>query len=798
MQTRVSEAVEREKTPKVRERSNVGRTLELCDIVVFFVGLVLGRSHLAFGAYPFGVAFLCALPHHVFVGLAGAVAGALSRGRSGILFAMVAFVALFVRILISGAEKASAYGGMFRENLTLRLSAGAIGGFVASVYELLSRGVVTESVLFSLTMIFGVALSTVAFGLVFSYPITLKGALFHTTGLFVPSLEKTVRRKKHLCIFSILCYLVVLSFGLSKIELLGVSLGGVFAFGATLLVARRFGSVCAAIVGFLSGVVIAPEFAASCALVGAVSGILFSYGNLAGEVCAVAVSALWGIYTGGALGLLTLLPEGAIGTMLMHPILTRMSPEEDKGKHTSPTFEGVAEKVLSEGIARWEQEHATSRGALALSDALLTLSNVLHKEENHSAFPSEAEYRSLLWGAMETRCKTCHFFEGCDKVKTGFFLSAPHLLEKLILHRAPEGEDVGICQDGEGREAFAESLRVLVGRVEEDRYKSARCTPVGDLVRTFGEMAREITTCDDTERVFDKTLSQQLKVALESAGLYQVEARVYGKTRRQAFVAMPEEEKEKASSPEVLEVLAKALGNVTLGAPEFLRDGKAVLMKIGTKKAYTLRTASAILPLGKEGISGDVIATYEGAGGMFRGILCDGMGSGAKAREGARFAVEILRVMLDSGVSIAHVLRLVDEVMRRRCPEDGTTLDLFSLDLYTARAEFYKLGAVTSFIKRGDSLFSIRSSSLPLGIGEGAFHGERITATVEKGDVVVLFSDGIASEPEQTPWLLELLAHTKITDPKTLAQQIILRAKEETGQQDDMSVLVCYVEGEKS
>ena len=798
MQTRVSETVEREKTPRARERGNVGRTLELCDIVIFFVGLVLGRTHLAFGAYPFGVAFLCALPQNVFVGLAGAVVGALSRGRSGILFAMVAFVALFVRILISGAEKASACGGMFRESLTLRLSAGAIGGFVASVYDLLSRGIVTESVLFSLTMIFGVALATVAFGLVFSYPITLKGALFHTTGLFAPSEDRSVRRRKHLCIFSILCYLIALSFGLSKIELLGVSLGGVFAFGVTLLVARRFGAVCAAIVGFLSGVVIAPLFAVACALVGAVSGLLFSYGNLAGEVCAVAVAALWGVYTDGALGLLTLLPEGAIGTMLMHPILTRMSSEEGKSKIESPTFEDIAAKVLSEGVASWERECTARYGALALSESLLALSNVLHKEENRSTFPSEAEYRALLWGAMETRCKTCRFFEGCDKARTGFFLSAPDLLEKLISHRPPEGEDIGVCQDSEGREAFAESLRVLVGRVEEDRYQSARMTPVGDLVRTFSEMAREAARGEDEERVLDKALSQRVKVALESAGFLQVEARVYGKAKRRLFIAFPEEEREKASSPEVLALLSDTLGGIALGAPELIQDGKLLLMKLSAKKAYTLRSASAILPLGKEGISGDVISTYESVGGVFRGILCDGTGSGAKAREGAKFATEILRVMLDSGAQTAYVLRLVDEIMRRRCPEDATTLDLFSLDLYTARAEFYKLGAVTSFIKRGDSLFSIRSGSLPLGIGEGAFHGERITATVEAGDTVFLFSDGIATEPEQTPWLLELLAHTKITDPKTLAQQIILRAKEETGQQDDMSVLVCYVEGEKS
>ena len=224
-----------------------------------------------------------------------------------------------------------------------------------------------------------------------------------------------------------------------------------------------------------------------------------------------------------------------------------------------------------------------------------------------------------------------------------------------------------------------------------------------------------------------------------------------------------------------------------------MREGAFVLLQIATKKRYSLRSASAVLPIGKEGISGDVIQIYEGNGGRFFGILSDGIGSGASARECARFAQDVLRAMLERGVSVVYVLRLLDEIMRRRNPEDGATLDLFTLDMYLGKAEFYKLGAVTSFIKRGDSLFSIRSHSLPLGIADGGFHGERICASIETGDIVVLFSDGVAEEPAETPWLLEFLAHTELRDPKVLAEQILLHARRERGQKDDMSALVCVV-----
>ena len=794
MQTTTTEHPKKERAPK--RGLGAGATLKalsLSDIVIFFVGTVLGRTHLAFGAYPLGIAFLCALPHHVFVGLAGTVAGSLSRGSSGILFAMIAFISLFVRILISGAEKHSEGGVMFRESLTLRMSAGAVGGFVSAVYDLLLRGIVTESVLFSLTMIFGVALATVAFGLLFSYPITLKGALFHPTGLFSFVPEGSYRHKKHLCIFSMLCYLLALTFGLSGIELLGVSLGGVFAFGATLFVSRRFGSVCAAVVGFLSGVVIAPDFAVACALTGAISGLLFPYGNLFGEASAIAVTVLWGVYTGGALGLLSLLPEGLIGAMLLHPVLTRVPPDTAKGEKESPSPGGRVKEMMEQEVKKRESAPVARGGALALSEALLKLSSLLHREEDHGTFPSESEYRALLEQALERRCRGCAFREGCVREESGFLLSAPDLYRKLLAHRAPEAEDVGICRDREGRGAFAEALRTSVGRAEEEAYRAAKRTPVGDLVRTFGEMAREAATRDGDATFLDADASLALTDALKGLGLLYAEAQIYGKARREVYVCAMDEDGTHISSPEVMREISAACGGATLGTPSYVREGSFVLLKVQTRKRFSLRCASASLPVGKEGVSGDTIQTFEGANGHFYGALCDGVGTGADARESAGFAQDVLRAMLDCGASVPYVLRLLDEVMRRRSPEDGTTLDLFSLDLYNGGAEFYKLGAVTSFIKRGDSLFSIRSGSLPLGLADVSFHGERISASVEAGDTVVLFSDGISQEPAEAPWLLELLAHTSICEPKSLAEQILLCAKREIGQKDDMSVLVCRI-----
>ncbi len=771
------------------------RKLNIADILVFFVGVVLGRTHLAFGAYPFGIAFLSCLPHHVFIGLAGAVAGALSRGRSGILFAMISFIALFVRIIISGAEKHSEDGTMFKENLTLRMSAGTIGGFVSAVYELLLRGITLESVLFSITMIFGVALSTVAFGLLFSYPLTLRGVLFHSTGLRARESDGKMRRKKYLFLFSAICYLIALSYGLSGIELVGVSLGGIFVFFVTLLIAKRFGAVHGAVVGFLGGLVIAPEFAVACAVGGAVSGLLFPFGNLWGEVSVVLLGALWGLYTDNLVGLLSLLPEGAIGTMLAHPLLAKVKAESAPEVQERNADEERALDMVRTVSARIIQENESARERVA--DALLRLSALLHKEEGEGSSPTEREYRALLEGAMNTRCKTCTHFDSCVRQESGFYRSAPSMLSLLLSHRAPVVTDVGVCEDETRRDEFVGALCASVGRMEEDAYKKAKETPIGEVIHTVGEMVREGGYSARSEGQENAELSERLTEVMHKFGFPEGCARVIGTRRMRVLICGADEDGTRITSGELHRELEASLGKGRLGAPSYFRQERFVLANFGARRRFRMKCASAVLSLSDDGISGDVVETFEGGDGVFYGLISDGTGSGAEARESARFAVDFLRATVNSGAEMGTSLRLLDEIMRRRAPEQSATLDLFSLDLLSGEGAFYKLGAVSSFIKRADSLFSIRAHTLPLGLSDGAFLGERISAGIGAGDIVVLISDGVSQDPDHAPWLLERLAHTTLLDPRAIAEDILLLAKREHGKKDDMSILVCRVEVEE-
>lgn len=778
------------------KREGIKRTLSPADALVFFVGMILGRTHLFFSAYPLGIAFVACLPHHTFIGLGGAVIGALTNGRSGILFAMIAFITLFVRIIISGAEKHTEGGGMFREGLLLRVSAGAIGGFVAAVYELLLRGITTESVLFSLTMIFGVGIGTGLFGMLFFHPVSLRAVLIDGGGVLEGANDPSSKRRRISFVLSALSYLAALCYGLSAIELLSVNLGGIFLAIASLFVAKRFGAVSGSIVGFLGGLVISPAFAVAGAIVGGLSGVLFPYGNIAAPVGATMAMAAWGIYTEGIVGLFSLLPEGVIGALLAYPILVRISRNESSRSNQNVNIDQQnADDMVRTMYARIARGASESGTLARTGEALERLSALLVREEGGTVFPSESEYRDVLSAAMETRCKTCAHFEECNRSTTAFYHSAPSLLSLLLAHRAPLADDAGDCADRERSEEFIHALSAAVARMEEEAFRDSRTAPLGEVVRTVSEIAKGACSRLGDDLRENEVLTARVREAVRACGFLHFSARVLGSARPRILLAARDEDGAHITASSLTEALADACEGFALDTPRYYRRDAYVLADIGVRPRLRVKCATAVLPYGTDGISGDVLDSFlDEEGGNLYAMLCDGTGSGAGARQSARFVRDFIENTLNPSLPTDKLLRLLDEIVRRKSPEASSTLDLFVLDLVRGNAEFYKLGAVSSFIKRGESLFSIRARSLPLGISDAPMLGERISASVEVGDAVILLSDGVCADPENTPWFLELLAGCELRDPKRLAEAILDGAKKAHGIKDDMSCLVCMVE----
>ena len=168
------------------------------------------------------------------------------------------------------------------------------------------------------------------------------------------------------------------------------------------------------------------------------------------------------------------------------------------------------------------------------------------------------------------------------------------------------------------------------------------------------------------------------------------------------------------------------------------------------------------------------------------------MQSGEEAVRTSAFVAEFLTKALAFGDGTATALRLLNSTIKRRRKECSATIDLFSVDLVNGEATFHKCGAAPSYIKRGDSLFRIRSKTSPIGL-VSELDAERIRVDLEPGDTVVMFSDGISSDGE-APWLLDAISSKQNTTPEAIADAVLAAAKRHTSVTDDLTVLVTQVD----
>ena len=143
---------------------------------------------------------------------------------------------------------------------------------------------------------------------------------------------------------------------------------------------------------------------------------------------------------------------------------------------------------------------------------------------------------------------------------------------------------------------------------------------------------------------------------------------------------------------------------------------------------------------------GDTYSEFQDDKGYFYAIVCDGMGTGAKAAVSSNLAITLLEKLIKAGFPINVAINTVNtSLISKSGDESSVTLDLFCLDLYTGRCEFYKCGAADTLVKRKGKIIDVGFDSLPLGIVNDV-DVSCGTGMLSVGDVVVLCSDGVREE----------------------------------------------------
>lgn len=755
------------------------------DVAFFLLGYLFSRRHIIFGVRPLGIVVAALLPTGVWQTLAGAAVGSLSLGIEGI-GAVLAYGAVLVLRLILSADST-----LFAESFGLRLSVSLLGGAVSMLYGTVRMGFTDGSLLFGVFSVLLPPAITFLLSGVFFMGISVKEIVFSERGVLSLA-ENANRSRRQTVLFSLsaLAFLFLLCLSLSEYSIFGISPAIVLSSLLVLLSARRFGTLGAVLVGFFSSLGVLGASAVSFAIMGLTAGLTIGFGIGYAVLGAGVALALWTGYTEGLVGLLSVLPEFAISAMLCAPLLKNVN-KSNKSKDKSPTRTRSPEDMVSTVALSYK---CSARGfSDALEDALSSLASVIRRDEGEPDGLTLSECKRAIEECAEAECRGCRSRELC--LREDIFPHRKNIdrLSSLFLSGEPiSSEDINtdteFCQRSGliAKRLCALSREKSLGRGSFGRSHAAHLEY--SLVARLVSEARE---SDERERETDTVLTASLlECALEN-GLTSPAVRVVGRRKKHIILACEDEDGRKITSGELHTRLEGVLG-ARLGGFEYFRHGKIALAECSARPSFSCEAARARLVAGGERVSGDTAEVIETEDGRFFGIICDGMGHGEEAGRTSRLATEILRPFLGAGVSEESLVHLLNGALCRRAVECSVAVDIFSFDLVTGAGSFIKSGAAPSYIKRGGSVFRIRSHTTPLGLLETA-SAERIGADVREGDIIVLLSDGVSADAEDAPWLIELLGREECESLSGLADKILDTAKGTVGRGDDMSVVLIKI-----
>ena len=220
---------------------------------------------------------------------------------------------------------------------------------------------------------------------------------------------------------------------------------------------------------------------------------------------------------------------------------------------------------------------------------------------------------------------------------------------------------------------------------------------------------------------------------------------------------------------------------------------------IAAMEAEPLAAAVGIASVRRRGqvVSGDRGTYFKTDEGCLYVILSDGMGTGFNAAKESGEVLHILEQFLKAGLEPEIAMKLLHTALQAKHEQvtGCATVDLMCLNLFSGETKLFKYGAMPTYVKRGRTVRSIRGESLAAGLktGEDTPAPDILSLRLEPGSFAAISSDGLLMEEDDT-WFRTIMADYTGTDAKELARLILEAAIDRSGCQDDMTVLIVFLE----
>ena len=170
---------------------------------------------------------------------------------------------------------------------------------------------------------------------------------------------------------------------------------------------------------------------------------------------------------------------------------------------------------------------------------------------------------------------------------------------------------------------------------------------------------------------------------------------------------------------------------------------KKVRIDIKSSRRYKVDHGVTYIGKDKNKLTGDsyLCEDFQRATTML--AISDGMGNGEKAKSESSLALRIIKYLLSFDLDVSSAVRILADLKEQsNTDERFFSLDLCLIDKEKGQASFYKYAATSSFVLRGQKIFRVEMSGLPIGALEGD-KLEKIDMNLQPDDTIILCSDGI-------------------------------------------------------
>lgn len=321
------------------------------------------------------------------------------------------------------------------------------------------------------------------------------------------------------------------------------------------------------------------------------------------------------------------------------------------------------------------------------------------------------------------------------------------------------------------------------------------CTNMNEMAEIMSKVAYEVFRYEPMEEKKRKMLIHALKQ--EDINVTNPAYVIQENDRQAIGMDLCTNQKRGIPAEDVADMISVLLNRrlvVSVTSPYFVEQESRSFIFVDEPK-YLVLTGFAKATKENEEVSGDNYVITESEKGKLTILLSDGTGSGATAAENSEAVLELMEKMIEAGYGMETAVNMANLAVFTN-GQDGNhpTLDICDVDLYDGGCDFYKIGGVTSFIKRAKSVEAITMGTLPLGIFQNV-EPEQQSRLLRDGDYCILVTDGVLEalgECDYEQKMCEFISCLEEQNPTQMAEKLLHLVLCASGGhiKDDMTIIV--------